>query len=204
MTHTPLIDKLIRDLQVMPGIGPRSAQRIAFYLLDRNREGALQLSSTLKQAMNIGYCKRCRNFSEGEYCEICSDKKRIANKTICVVESPADAFAIEKTQTYFGTYFILHGCLSPIDSIGPKELHLDTLHDIIKDELPNEIIIATSATVEGDATAHLIASYAKKYNVNISKPAYGIPLGCDIDNLDHRTLSKSLEGRIRFGNLGNE
>ncbi len=198
MKYSPLIDKLIRDLQVMPGIGPRSAQRIAFYLLDRNRQGALRLSDTLEEAMNIGYCKRCRNFSEKEYCDICADQKRHSHNTICVVETPADCYAIENSNSYFGTYFILHGAISPIDAIGPQELHLDDLKEIIRTEKPKEIILATSATVEGDATAHLIASYASNFEIKISRPAYGIPLGSDIDGLDHRTLSKSLEGRISF------
>ncbi|MEE1340762.1 MAG: recombination mediator RecR [Succinivibrionaceae bacterium] len=198
MKYTPLIDNLITDLQAMPGVGKRSAQRIAFYMLDRNREAALKLSESLRKATEIGYCQRCFNFCEEELCDICKSPKRREENIICVVETPADAYAIESTEQYFGTYFVLHGSISPIDAIGPEELHLDVLKKILEEDRPKELIIATNATVEGEATAHLIASYAEQLNIPISRPAYGIPFGSDLDNIDNRTLTKSLAGRIRY------
>lgn len=196
MKFSPLLDRLISDLQVMPGIGPRSAQRIAFNLLDKNRDGALVLSDTMHKAMsNIGYCKSCRCYCENEQCEICADPSRLDNGVLCVVESPADVLAIENTNEFRGTYFVLHGHLSPIDGVGPAELHFDDLEELFKKNHYKEVILATNPTVEGDTTAHYIAHIASKYDIKSSRIARGIPIGSDLDSIDGSTLMKSLNGR---------
>jgi|SRR5574344_2842 recombination protein RecR len=195
MKFSPLLEDLIRDLQVMPGIGPKSAQRIAFNLLDLHRSDALQLSDTLKKAMTIGYCHHCHCYCENDVCEICNDPKRIAVGMICIVESPADVLAIEQTEEFSGTYFVLHGHLSPLDGIGPKELHLEDLEKTLSTGNFKEIILATNSTVEGDATAHYIGHIAERYGVQASRIARGIPVGSDLDSIDGSTLTRSLSGR---------
>lgn len=195
MKFSPLLEELIHDLQVMPGIGPKSAQRIAFNLLDQHRAEAIRLSDTLRRAMEIGYCKRCLSYCENELCDICSDAKRVAVGILCVVESPADVLAIEQTEEFGGTYFVLHGHLSPLDGIGPKELHLDDLEKTLAEGNFKEIILATNPTVEGDATAHYIGHIAQKYNVNASRIARGVPVGGELDSIDGSTLMRSLSGR---------
>lgn len=199
MKISPLFEELVRDLQAMPGIGPRSAQRIAYYFLDYGRQRALKLSKTLEKAMdNIGYCKRCNIYSENDYCEICSNPIRVNSKVLCVVEYPADVVAIEQTHDFNGSYFVLHGHLSPIDGIGPKELHLEKLEAIFANEKIEEVILATAPTVEGDATAFFIKRVAEKYNIPCSQLARGIPVGGDLDSLDGNTLSKSIAGRNKI------
>lgn len=180
----------------MPGIGPKSAQRIAFHLLDHNREGARCLGQTLTDAMNgVTYCPKCRSYSDGDVCEICNDPKRQQSGIICVVESPADVLAIEQTGEYDGTYFVLHGHLSPIDGIGPSELGLDELAKLLDGGQYREIILATNPTVEGDTTAHYIAHMAGRRKVVATRIARGIPVGGELESIDGSTILRSLAGR---------
>ncbi len=196
MKFSPLLENLINELQIMPGIGPRSAQRIAFSLLDRDRDGAIRLSKALEKAMyRIHYCSECQSYCEGDICEICQSESRKANKLLCVVESPSDVLAIEKTSEFNGTYFVLHGHLNPLEGIGPKELHLDVLEQMIDRYRYREIILATNPTVEGDATAHFIGHIAAKYQIPVSQIARGIPVGGELDAIDGSTLMRSFAGR---------
>ena len=196
MSASLLLDKLIKSLQIMPGVGPRSATRIAYYLLDRKREESLQLATTLKEAVEkIGLCTQCRDYSEDSVCSICKSFKRKDSGLLCVVETPSDLLAIESSGTYFGQYFVLHGHLSPIDGIGPSELGIDLLMQRLKEGSVKELILATNPTVEGDATASYIGALAKRYGVSVSKLASGVPLGGDLDNIDEQTIAASLTHR---------
>jgi recombination protein RecR len=179
----------------MPGIGQKSAQRIAFHLLERDREGATAMSAAISEAMTgIGHCHRCRMFSEHELCSICSASGRDATQ-LCVVESPADVMAVEDATGYRGMYFVLMGHLSPLDGIGPEELGLSALEQRIRGESISEMIIATNPTVEGDATAHYLADMAAKHNVAASRIAHGVPLGGELEYVDGGTLSHAFYGR---------
>jgi recombination protein RecR len=179
----------------MPGIGRKSAQRIAFHLLERDREGAAAMSGALADAMSgIGHCQRCRMFTEHELCSICSASGRDATQ-LCVVESPADVMAVEDATGYRGMYFVLMGHLSPLDGIGPEELGLSALEQRIRDESISEVIIATNPTVEGDATAHYLAGMAAKHDVCASRIAHGVPLGGELEYVDSGTLSHAFYGR---------
>lgn len=190
-----LLDKLISELQCMPGIGPKSAQRIALNFLERNRTNGLHLAETLATALkNIGHCTKCRNFTESNLCEICSDPKRDTQR-ICVVESPGDVASIEHTHAYNGLYFVLMGHLSPLDGIGPNELGLTLLENKIIENSLSEIILAISASIEGEATAHYIANIAKEHNLEITKLARGVPLGGELEYIDSGTLAHALSKR---------
>ena len=179
----------------MPGIGQKSAQRIAFYLLERDREGAAGMSVALAEAMaGIGHCTRCRMFSEHDLCSICSSNGRDATQ-LCIVESPADVMAVEDATGYRGMYFVLMGHLSPLDGIGPEELGLSALEQRIRDESISEVIIATNPTVEGDATAHYLSDIASKHEVLASRIAHGVPLGGELEYVDGGTLSHAFYGR---------
>ena len=179
----------------MPGVGRKSAQRIAFHLLERDREGATELASALAEAARgIGHCSRCRMLTEHEVCNICSASGR-DGKTLCVVESPADVMAIEDATGYRGLYFVLMGHLSPLDGIGPDELGISQLEDRLRDDSVVELIIATNPTVEGDATAHLLAELAAGHNVQASRIAHGVPLGGELEYVDGGTLSHAFFGR---------
>ena len=195
MSYSPLLINLIEALRCMPGIGTKSAQRIAFHLLERDRDGAKNLSASLMSAASdIGHCQRCRMFSEQEYCNICSASNR-DEKSICVVESPADVMALEDATGYRGLYFILMGHLSPIDGIGPGELGMNLLDKRLQEDGVTEVIIATNSTVEGDATAHYIAEMAGEYKISASRIAHGIPLGGELEYSDSGTLSHAFYGR---------
>ena len=179
----------------MPGIGRKSAQRIAFQLLERNRDGALQLSQALSEAVDgIGHCKRCRMFTEHELCNICSAAGRDEGQ-LCAVESPADVMAVEDATGYRGQYFVLMGHLSPLDGIGPDELGMDALEERLAAGNVKELIIATNPTVEGDATAHYLSELAGKQQVPASRIAYGVPLGGELEYVDGGTLSHAFAGR---------
>ena len=179
----------------MPGIGQKSAQRIAFHLLERDREGAAAMSGAIAEAMTgIGHCSRCRMFSEHDLCSICSASGRDATQ-LCVVESPADVMAVEDATGYRGMYFVLMGHLSPLDGIGPEELGLSALENRIRDESISEVIIATNPTVEGDATAHYLSDMASKHGVPASRIAHGVPLGGELEYVDGGTLSHAFYGR---------
>ena len=194
MIETPLLAELIESLRCMPGIGRKSAQRIAYHLLQRNRQGAKNLGHILQTAMDeIAYCQECRNFSETDICDICANPKRDRG-LLCVVESPADVFAIEEAH-YRGLYFVLMGHLSPLDGIGPGDLGLDLLEKKLASGELNEVILATGTTVEGEATAHYISEMVRKHNIKVSRIAHGIPMGGELEYIDSNTLSHALAGR---------
>lgn len=195
MAFSPLLVRLIDGLRCMPGVGRKSAQRIAFHLLERDRGGAEELSRALADAVaGIGKCKRCRMLTENEICDICTDSSR-DETTICVVESPADVMALEDATGFRGQYFVLMGHLSPLDGIGPEELGLDLLEERLGRQSVQELIIATNPTVEGDATAHLLADIAARHKVSPSRIAHGVPLGGELEYVDGGTLSHAFFGR---------
>jgi recombination protein RecR len=195
VSYSPLLIRLIEALRCMPGVGRKSAQRIAFHLLERDRDGATAMSNAIAEAMaGIGHCVRCRMFSEHELCSICATSGRDATQ-LCIVESPADVMAVEDATGFRGTYFVLMGHLSPLDGIGPEELGLAILEQRIRDESITEVIIATNPTVEGDATAHYLADMAARYNVPASRIAHGVPLGGELEYVDGGTLSHAFYGR---------
>jgi recombination protein RecR len=186
---------MIDALRCMPGVGRKSAQRIAFHLLERDRDGAKGLSSALAEAVaGIGHCSRCRMFTEHEICSICSASGRDSSQ-LCVVESPADVMAIEDATGYRGLYFVLMGHLSPLDGIGPDELGLSALEERLAEAVAVELIIATNPTVEGDATAHYLADMASRHKVQASRIAHGVPLGGELEYVDGGTLSHAFYGR---------
>ena len=195
MSYSPLLIRLIESLCCMPGVGRKSAQRIAFHLLERDRSGAKHLASALADAADgIGHCRQCRMFTEGDLCNICSAGGR-DNSLLCVVESPADVMAVEDATGYRGQYFVLMGHLSPLDGIGPDELGMEQLESRLAGESIAELIIATNPTVEGDATAHYLADLATKYAVAASRIAHGVPLGGELEYVDGGTLSHAFFGR---------
>ncbi|MEM0909652.1 MAG: recombination mediator RecR [Pseudomonadota bacterium] len=199
MSFSPLIDELIDALKVLPGVGKKSAQRMAFQLLERNREGALRLSKTLEVAMrNITNCTKCRTFTENHLCAICDNPMRAESGQICVVESPQDVVAIESTAHYQGQYFVLMGHLSPIDGIGPNELHLPVLETRLQDDNIQEVILATNPTVEGEATAHYISQLCRKYSIETTRIAHGVPVGGELEYIDGNTLTHAFTGRRKF------
>lgn len=196
--RSPLIENLIEALRCMPGIGPKSAQRIAFHLLERNRNGARFLAKSLVEAMDgVKNCSKCRDFTEDEVCRICSSNKR-DHSTLCVVESPADVSAIEQSASYSGAYFVLMGKLSPIDGVGPDQIGLDMLEKRLEQEEIQEIILATNPTVEGEATAHYISEMARKHNVKTTRIAHGVPLGGELEFVDGGTLAHAFSGRREY------
>ena len=195
MSYSPLLVRLIDGLRCMPGVGQKSAQRIAFHLLERDRDGANSLSVALADAVSgIGHCSRCRMFTEHELCSICSATGRDASQ-LCVVESPADVMAIEDATGFRGLYFVLMGHLSPLDGIGPDELGMEKLDEWLGQGDVNELIIATNPTVEGDATAHYLAELAARHDVQASRIAHGVPLGGELEYVDGGTLSHAFFGR---------
>ncbi len=198
MSSSTLLDNMIEALQVMPGIGPVSATRIAYFLLDRKRNEGISMAQAIEQGLtNISLCPSCRNYtdSKGEVCGICASEKRKLSKTICVVETPSDVKAIEATSSFSGRYFVLHGHLSPIDGIGPSEIGLDLLESRLSSEKIDEIILALGQTVEGEVTSSFIASMAKKHNIPVSKIATGVPLGGELGSVDGNTLAMSFNYR---------
>jgi recombination protein RecR len=195
---SPLLQQLIDALKCLPGVGPKSAQRMAFYLLERDPEGAKNLSSALTEAVEkIGHCSMCRTLSEAELCEICVSTSR-DNGALCVIETPADIFAIEQTAEFRGKYFVLMGHLSPLDGIGPAELGLDLLQTRLANGEVKELILATNPTVEGEATAHYISTMAAKHRVLTTRIAHGVPLGGELEYIDAGTLAHAFSGRQRF------
>ncbi len=187
--------RLIDALRCMPGVGRKSAQRIAFHLLERDRSGADDLSKALAEAvLGIGHCKQCRMLTENDACNICADNGR-NDKLLCAVESPADVMAVEDATGYRGIYFVLMGHLSPLDGIGPEELGMALLEDRLRKGNVEELIIATNPTVEGDATAHYLAELAQKHSVQASRIAHGVPLGGELEYVDGGTLSHAFFGR---------
>lgn len=194
--YSPLLKQLIGTLRCLPGVGQKSAQRMAFHLLQRDREGGLALAGKLSLALErIGNCARCRMLSEESLCGFCASDRRDAS-VLCVVETPADLYAIEQSGVYSGRYFVLMGHLSPIDGIGPAELGLDLLEQRLAEGGVAEIVLATGVTVEGDATAHLVAQLARRHGVRASRIAYGVPVGGELEFTDSGTLSRAFTGRL--------
>ncbi len=192
---SPLIDQLINSLRVLPGVGPKSAQRMALNLLEHNREGAMDLALALQKSVeSVKRCQQCRTLTEQAVCNICSNPKRDRTQ-ICVVETPADVLALEQSAMFRGVYFVLLGKLSPIDGIGPKELGLDVLEERLVAENIEELIIATNPTVEGEATSHYIAEKAKKQRVKVSRIAHGVPIGGELEYIDGSTLAHAISSR---------
>jgi recombination protein RecR len=199
-----LLGQLIDALKCLPGVGQKSAQRMAFHLLQRDSEGARALASKLHLALDrIGNCERCRMLTEDTLCAYCSSERR-DDAALCVVETPADLFAIEQAGVYSGRYFVLMGHLSPIDGIGPAELGLDLLESRLGGGGIEEIVLATSVTVEGDATAHLIAQMAQRNSVRASRIAYGVPVGGELEFIDSGTLSRAFSGRLALEPINEE
>ncbi|MED5534310.1 MAG: recombination mediator RecR [Pseudomonadota bacterium] len=196
--YSPLLAQLIQALQCLPGVGAKSAQRIAFHLLNKDRDGASRLALALEEASTrVGHCERCRMLTEDTHCIFCISERRDGAQ-LCVVETPADVLAIEQSGAYSGRYFVLMGHLSPIDGIGPKELGLDLLEERFRVDEILEVILATSVTVEGDATAHILATMAQKHGIRSSRIAYGIPMGGELEFIDGGTLSRALTGRRKI------
>lgn len=195
MAQPPLIARLIEALRCLPGVGPKSAQRMAFHLLERDREGGRHLAEALTEAMEkIGHCRACRTLSETELCSLCASQSR-DRSLLCVVESPADVAAVEQATGYRGLYFVLMGHLSPLDGIGPEELRLDQLTARLDEGEVQEIILATNPTVEGEATAHFIAELARARGIRATRIAHGVPLGGELEFVDGGTLSHAFAGR---------
>lgn len=195
---TPLLDQLIDAFRVLPGVGQKSAQRMAYHVLERARDGGLRLSTVLAEAVEkVGHCGRCRDFSETATCPTCSSGARDAHQ-LCAVESPADRLAIEQATGYRGLYFVLQGRLSPLDGIGPRELGLDRLAERLREGEVQELIVATNPTVEGEATAHFLAQMAREHGVKPSRLAHGVPLGGELEYVDRGTLSHAFGSRTEL------
>lgn len=194
----PLLDQFIDALRVLPGVGSKSAQRMAYHLLERQREGGRRLSALLAQAMEqIRHCARCRDFSETEICASCANTAR-DTQLLCVVETPADRLAMEQATGFRGLYFVLQGRLSPLDGIGPRELGLDLLAQRLEEGDVRELIVATNPTVEGEATAHYLAQLARARGVHPSRLAHGVPLGGELEYVDRGTLLHAFGSRIEI------
>lgn len=195
MSTEPLLEQLVEALRCLPGVGPKSAQRMALHLLERDRQGGQHLSSVLDAAMErIGRCNLCRNLTESERCAICANEKRDSS-LLCVVESPSDVMAIEQATGYQGRYFVLMGRLSPLDGVGPADLGLDVLSERLNREPPGEIIIATNPTVEGEATAYYLQRMAGKHGIPVSRIAHGVPLGGELEFTDQSTIAHAFSSR---------
>ena len=188
--------QVLKDaLQRLPGVGPKSAQRMAFYLLERDREGAQQIGEAIRHALlKVNHCKRCNNFSETDFCPICSSDKRDATK-LCVVETPADVDAIEQAGIYQGMYFVLMGSLSPLDDIGPEQLGIDELLQLVTEQEIGELILATNLTMEGQATSDFIIDLMEPRGVAVSRLARGLPMGGELEYMDPGTLNQAFTDR---------
>lgn len=198
MKHAPLVQELIEAFTCLPGVGPRSAQRMAYWLLERNRDGGRRLSGALLAAMDgVSHCRQCRNFAEAELCPICADSRR-DQTLVCIVESPADVLAIEMSGEYRGRFFVLMGHLSPIDGVGPAEIGLDALERQMQSGAIQEVILATGTTVEGEATAHYVLDMSQDAGVAVSRIAQGVPMGGELEFVDGVTLAHALRGRQRL------
>lgn len=199
MKYSPLLSELISALTCLPGVGEKSAQRMAFHLLERNRDGGNRLSTALQNAMeHIGHCQICRTFTEQSICDICAHPERQESGILCVVESPQDVLAIEQTLSFKGTYFVLMGHLSPIDGIGPADIGLNELENRLKSESISEVILATNPTVEGEATAHYIGQLCKDLDIDASRIAHGVPVGGELEYVDGSTLTHAFSGRRKL------
>ena len=195
MKHSPHLARLIEALRVLPGVGPKSAQRMAFHLLQEGRPGARSLAESLTAALaTVKRCQRCRMLTEEALCSICAAGQRDA-ALLCAVESPADVVAIEASGSYRGRYFVLMGHLSPLDGIGPEQLGMRELEAILAEGGVRELILATNSTVEGDATAHFLSELAARRGIRASRIAHGVPVGGELEYVDGGTLAHALAGR---------
>ena len=193
-----LLAQLIESFKILPGIGEKSAQRMAFYLLEKNREGGAKLAKLISSSMEqIRNCASCRTLTEEKVCDICSSEKR-EKSLLCVVENPTDIIAIESSGSFKGKYFVLMGRLSPIDGISPEDLGIPMLIDRIGESEVKEIIIATSPTIEGDATSFYIRDQIKDASIIVSRIAYGVPMGGELEYVDNTTLSRAIQGRRKL------
>ena len=198
MNNPPALEQLIESLRCLPGVGPKSALRMAYYLLQRDRKGASSLALSMQNALQVlGHCTLCNNFSESTICPVCTSEKRDTSQ-LCVVEMPTDLMMMEQTRSYAGQYFVLMGRLSPLDGIGPKEINLDKLIKRAQNEQVTEVILATNYTVEGEATAHYISELLKSRGVTVTRIARGLPMGGEIEYVDSGTLSMALLGRKKL------
>jgi len=195
MARSRLIENLIETLRCLPGVGPKSAQRMAYHLLEHNRDGARQLADAMVRAMEqVGNCSECRDLSETPVCALCASERR--DKTqLCVVETPADVLALEQSTGYQGRYFVLMGHLSPLDGVGPEQLGLDRLEQRLAAGEVQELILATNPTVEGEATAHFISALGHANGVRTTRIAHGVPMGGELEYIDGGTLSQAFAGR---------
>lgn len=195
MKNPPALEQLIDGLRCLPGVGPKSAQRMAYHLLQRDRQGAHNLAQKLDHALQvIGQCQLCNSFSEQPTCALCASDKRDPH-LLCVVEMPTDLLMLENTHSYSGMYFVLMGRLSPLDGVGPKEIHLDKLIKRVQNNVVQEVILATNYTNEGEATAHYISELLRHRDIKVSRIARGLPMGGEIEYVDSGTLSMALLGR---------
>lgn len=195
MLFSPLLEQLIEALRCLPGVGPKSAQRMAFQLLERGRDNGKNLARILHDAMQqINHCKSCRTFSEAELCKLCSSPHR-DQSLLCIIESPIDMVAVEQMGTFRGLYFVLMGHLSPLDGIGPEDLGIKQLIALLSSGKIKEVILATNPTVEGEATAHYISELVKQHTIKVTRIAHGVPLGGELEYIDSGTLAHAFAGR---------
>lgn len=192
MKNPPALEQLIESLRCLPGVGPKSAQRMAYYLLQRDRKGASGLALALDNALQVvDHCRLCNTFSEQPVCPLCESTQR-DNSVLCIVEMPTDLMMLESTRAYSGMYFVLMGRLSPLDGVGPKEIHLDKLLKRAQNGVVQEVILATNYTVEGDATAHYISELLRARGIKVSRIARGMPMGGEIEYVDTGTLAQAM------------
>jgi recombination protein RecR len=195
MSDTPTLEALKQALRRLPGVGPKSAQRMAYYLLERDREGARLLAQALAQAVErITHCQQCNNFSETDLCDICASTRR-DRTLLCVVESPSDLSSLEQSGVYNGVYYVLMGRLSPLDGIGPEELGIPRLEARLDEGEIKEVVLATNLTVEGEATAHYLTDIVRGRGIRATRIAYGVPVGGELEYTDRNTLARAIAGR---------
>jgi len=195
MELEPILQQLMQALRCLPGVGQKSAQRMVFHLLERDRQGAFNLAQSLAEAVDkIGHCQTCQTLSSTDICGLCDDQRR-DQQLLCIVETPSDVLAINSATSYRGLYFVLNGRLSPLDGLGPADIGLDKLNTRLENGLIKEIILATNPTVEGEATAHYISEMAKKHQVKATRIAHGVPFGGELEYIDSGTLSHAFSGR---------
>lgn len=195
MLESEAISQLIDSLRRLPGVGPKSARRMAFHLLERDRDGGRDISRSLLKAMDVvGHCRNCHNLTELETCSICASGRR-DRSLLCIVESPTDLQSLEQSGAYNGLYFVLMGHLSPLDGIGPDQLGLNQLQELLDNGEVKEIVLATNLTVEGEATAHYIGELVRRRNIRTTRIAYGVPVGGELEYIDRNTLTRAFSGR---------
>lgn len=198
MSSSPLVNQLIEALRCLPGVGPKSAQRMAYHLLERERSGAENLAAVLGKAVKeVGHCEQCRSLSERKLCDICESSNR-DRSLLCIVESPSDVQVIEQSTDYKGLFFVLMGHLSPLDGIGPEEIGLDLLARRLDQGEVKEVVLATNFTVEGEATAHYISEMVNSRKITASRIAHGVPVGGELEYVNSTTLSRAFSGRQNF------